>query len=56
MKIALEQIIANCIELRYLGCHIDSPTHLFRDNKSVIDTSMYPSYRLKKRSCLLAFH
>ena len=56
MKIAVEQIIANRIELRYLGCHIDGPTHLFGDNKSVIDTSMYPSYRLKKRSCLLAFH
>jgi hypothetical protein len=42
-------IIANRIELYYLGCHIDGPTHLFGDNKSVVDTSMYPSYRLKKR-------
>ena len=56
MKIAVEQIIANRIELRYFGCHIDGPAHLFGDKKSVIDTSMYPSYRLKKRSCLLAFH
>jgi hypothetical protein len=39
MKIALEQIIVNQIELRYLGCHIDSPIHLFGDIKSVIDTS-----------------
>jgi hypothetical protein len=56
MKIAVEQIIADQIELRYVGCHIDGPTHLLGDNKSVIDTSTYPSYCLKKRSCILAFH
>jgi hypothetical protein len=53
MKIAVEQIIANQIEPHYLGCHIYGPTHLFGDNKSVIDTSVYPSYCLKKRSCIL---
>jgi hypothetical protein len=53
MKIAVEQIISNCIELCYLGCYI-GPTRLFGDDKSVIDTSMHPSSRLKKRSCLLA--
>jgi hypothetical protein len=56
MKTSLEQIISNRIELYYLCCHIDGPTHLFGDTKSVIDTSMYPSYCLKKFSCLLAFH
>jgi hypothetical protein len=56
MTIAVEQIIANQIELSYLSCHIDGPTHLFGDNKSVIDNSMHPSYRLKKHCCLLAFH
>ena len=45
MKIAVEHIIANRIELRYFGWHIDGSAHLFVDNKSVIDTSMYPSYR-----------
>jgi hypothetical protein len=44
MKIAVEQIIANCNKSLYLGCHKDGPTHLFGDNKCVIDTSMYPSY------------
>ncbi len=56
MKTSLDQITANWIELYYLGCHIDGPNHLFGDTKSVIDTFICPSYLLKKRSCLLAFH
>jgi hypothetical protein len=42
MKISVEQIIANQIELHYLESHIDGPTHLFGDNKSVIDTFALP--------------
>ena len=42
--------------LRMLGVTISGPSVVFGDNKSVIDSSMTPSYRLKKRHNILAFH
>ena len=56
MKTAVEQIIELRLTLRYFGCAIRGSLHMFGDNKSVIDSAMFPSYRLKKRTCLLAFH
>jgi hypothetical protein len=50
MKIVVEKIIANRIQFRCFGCHIDGPTHLFRENKSVTPTSILTSYCLKKNA------
>ena len=55
-KIAVEQVLEIHTEICYFGCDITGPLHVFGDNKSLIDTAMFLSYRLKKRTCLLAFH
>jgi len=56
MKICVEQVIALCHDLRYLGVPIVGPSCVFGDNKSVTDSGMKPSYRLKKRHNILAYH
>ena len=39
-----------------LGIPLIGPSVLLGDNKSVVDSAMIPSYRLKKRHNILAFH
>ena len=42
--------------LRYLGVPVEGPTYMFGDNKSVVDRSSIPSYKLHKRHMILSLH
>ena len=42
--------------MRMLGVPVAGPSILLGDNKAVIDSSMIPSYRLKKHHNVLEFH
>ncbi len=55
-RIAIDQIVEIRYSIRMFGCPIAGPSILFGDNKSVIDSSMIPSFRLKKRHNILSFH
>lgn len=55
-RLAIEQIIDIRYSLRMLGIPLRGPSILFGDNKSVIDSGMNPTYKLKKRHDMLAFH
>ena len=56
LRNCVEQLIAIRMDLRYFGVPIDGPSIIFGDNKAVIDTSMNPSYHLKKWHNILAYH
>ena len=55
-RIAVEQIIDLRTTLRYFGARLAGPSVMFGDNKAVVDSGMIPSFRLKKRHNILAFH
>ena len=55
-RIAIDQIVEIRYALRMFGCPVDGPSVLFGDNKAVVDSSMNPSFRLKKRHNILSFH
>jgi hypothetical protein len=55
-KLAVEQIIAMRLTLRYLGVEIHGATHLFGDNGSVVTSSSVPESPLRKRHQALAYH
>ena len=55
-RIATEQIMDLRIMLRYLGVPIREVSYLFGDNKSVVDTSSIPHFKLHKRHMALSFH
>ena len=55
-RIAVDQIITNRNMLRYLGVPIKGSTHMFGDNRSVIDSSNIPQAKLHKRHNALSFH
>ena len=55
-RVSIEQIMEIRYALRMMGIPIEGPSVLFVDNKSVIDSGMNPSYRLKKNHNMLAFH
>ena len=56
LRIAVEQVIALSHDLRYFGVPLVGPSCLFGDNKAVIDSSMDPSFRLKKLHNILPYH
>ena len=55
-KLAVEQIMAMRITLRYLGVQIHGATHLFGDNGSVVTNASIPDSPLRKRHQALAYH
>ena len=55
-RIAVEQIIYLRYTLRILGITFMGPSVILGDNKSVVDSEMIPSYRLKKRHNIFDFH
>ena len=55
-KLAVEQIMAMRLTLRYLGVEIHGPTHLFGDNGSVVTSASVPESPLRKRHQSLAYH
>jgi len=56
LRIAVEQVMSIRQDLRYLGVPIAGPSYIFTDNKAVVDSSVNPSYRLKKRHNILSWH
>jgi hypothetical protein len=55
-KLAVEQIMAMRLTLRYLGVDIKGSTKLFGDNGSVITSASVPESPLRKRHQSLAYH
>jgi hypothetical protein len=55
-KLAVEQIMAMRLALRYLGVEVHGATHLFGDNGSVVTSSSIPESPLRKRHQALAHH
>jgi len=53
---AIEQIIDLRYTLRMFGVPIDGPSWLFGDNRSVVNSSVLPHYRLSKRWNALSYH
>jgi hypothetical protein len=51
-----EQIIEIRTLLRYLGVPIRDQSHMFGDNKSVVNSATIPDAKLHKRHTLLSFH
>jgi hypothetical protein len=56
LRIAVEQAMPIRQDLRYLGVPIAGPSYLFCDNKAVVNSSVIPFYRLKKRHNILSWH
>jgi hypothetical protein len=55
-KLAVEQIMAMRLTLRYLGVEVHGATKLFGDNGSVVTSSSVPESPLRKRHQALAYH
>lgn len=55
-KLAVQQIIALRIGLRYLGVEVQGSTRLFGDNGSVVKSGSMPHSPLRKRHHALAYH
>ena len=55
-RTATEQIIELRTTLQYLGVPIKGASYLFGDNKTVVDSSINPASKLRKRHVLLSFH
>ena len=55
-KLAVEQIMAMRLTLRYLGVEVHGSTRLFGDNGSVVTSSSVPDSPLRKRHQALAYH
>ena len=55
-KLAVEQIMAMRLTLRYLGVEIKGSTKLFGDNGSVVTSASGPDSPLRKRHQALAYH
>ena len=53
---AVKQIINLRLTLRYLGVPVEGPTHVFGDNKTMVDASSLPHARLHKCHTVLSFH
>jgi hypothetical protein len=54
-RICVEQVMALCNSLCYLGVHICSKSYLFGDNKYVVDSSMKVHAKLNKRHTMFSF-
>jgi hypothetical protein len=55
-KLAVEQIMAMRITLRYLGVEVHGATCLFGDNGSIVTSLSIPDSPLRKRHQALAYH
>jgi len=55
-RLAVDQIVDLRLTLRYLGVPIHEKSYLFRDNKSVVDSSAKPHSKLHKQHNALSFH
>lgn len=55
-RTCIEQIIDLRNSLRYLGVPINGPSHMFGDNKAVVDSSTRIDAKLHKRHVALSFH
>ena len=55
-RIATDQIIDLRYTLMYLGVPIRSKSHMFGDNKSVIDNASIPTSILSMKSALASYH
>ena len=55
-KTCTEQLIDLRNTLRYLGVHVEGPSYMFGDNKTVVDTASVPAGKLHKRHNALAYH
>jgi hypothetical protein len=56
LRIAVQQVMAIHQDLCYLGVPIAGPSYLFCDYKAVVDSSVIPSYCLKKGHNILSWH
>jgi hypothetical protein len=56
LRIAVEQVMSIRQDLRYLVVPVAGPSYLFCDNKAFVDSSVIPSYQLKKRHNILSWH
>lgn len=54
-RTCVEQIVDLCNTLRYLGIPVDSHSHMFGDNKAVVDSSTRMDAKLHKRHTALSF-
>ena len=55
-RIAVEQIAALRLTLRYLGVPVEGRSYMFGDNESVVTSGTVPHSALKKRHCALSYH
>ena len=55
-RTSTEQIIELCTTLHYLGVQIQGTSYMFRDNKTVTDSSINPASKLNKRHVILSYH
>ena len=55
-RTGIEQVVSLHTDLRYFGVPIEGPSVVFGDKKAVVDSSMNPSYRLKKRHNIISFN
>jgi len=56
LVVIVDQIVDLHLTLRYLGVPIHEKSYLFRDNKSVINSSARPHSKLHKQHNALSFH
>ena len=54
--IAVQQIIAMRLTLRYMGVPMDGPAWMLGDNEGVVKSSTIPTSTLKKRHNTLSYH
>ena len=55
-RTCMEQIIGILNTFRYLGVPIETPTIMFGENKSVVNTATIPYSKLNKHHNALAYH
>jgi hypothetical protein len=55
-RTAVEQVIDLRNTFRYLGVPVETPTMMFGDNKTVVDSASIPQSKLHKRHNMLAYH
>ena len=55
-RICIDQVVDLRLTLWYLGVPIREQSYMFRDNKSVVDSSSWPHTKLHKRHNALLFH
>ena len=56
LRVAVELTESIRYKLRMFGVPVPESARILCDNKSVVDSSMYPESRLKKKHCSIAYH